>query len=1158
MERALEKTRQGSDILELISIRNQQRYTEFEVKLLTGRIQTRDVAERILKVVKDLAIRTSEEHRAVYVFPDNLRVNIVGISNIHKLCQTKSFKGIPVVVERKTRYFDSIDRSEGEIETKLDVGKDTLDVPDFFSRFTLRTEKPLKTDYAGDVDDARAHIRILHRQSFYLPGNELRVDFSMVKARVDKQSLREVLKNTASYELEIEYIPREEPRKSSEVRRSLYQVLEKLIGAYQESHHILPLSDLQRYSQEFRLSGNIFYNPVTLERGQSSKYRPFNILSGYTVTNKADGERCGIYVCRDRRVIRVTPAGIVTYTGLTALDDTHVEDFLDGEYIASKNLFCIFDVYKYKGRDTKVLPLFTTDEDIQKYPLSSRLGCGRLFVQDISKDFSAESGEIIRIETKMFLAGDGAAMEEAIQKILDTEFEYEIDGLIFTPRSSPVAPPTDVKGRRWIRVYKWKPPHQNSIDFLVRIEPTPGYDTQLKQVVRRGTLYVGRSPGEDFIYPCETLTGEYVPPKLPLDMSLSGTYVPSVFQPSAPRDTDAYIIKLRLNDRDIPVDEKGNKIEDNTIIECSYDVEKQLWNVMRTRYDKTYEYKVLGKAQYGNDIKTAESVWTSIHVPITEQMIRQVYTSPIDDTYEDDMYYRDDLDSRDRILRAVYSYHNRVKESQYQTYVIAGNTIMDLACGRAGDLYKWMNARASKVLGLDIAETNLTGPRQGACVRYLKEKASGKPFLPKVLFATADMTKRFEEQDSKYLRIVFFDEPATTPYLSQFKDIQDWDCVTCQFAIHYACESEDVFRAFVHNLKHCKSIFFGTCLDGKSVYTLLAGKDRHTFRERGKIFAEITKKYTDDGEWKEEFGQQIDVLLETIVKPTPEYLVPFEKITEILRESGFELIESKSFGDIYAAQSKYTFGRSEQDFSFLYKTFAFRRVGLPENKQEAPEISVEEEIKEAETKETETETETTETETETETKETETKETETEKPKPVRRKRIVKTPAPAEPLPEILYFFSKEPENLEFSNFYETTFKLDDVEYKSAEHAYQSIKAKTFGDEEMFAKILKAKSAQSAKSFGKKVKDYKEDIWSAKKEEVMKTILRAKFTQNLELRKKLIDTGDKILANADARDKFWGIGTSATTTIAKDPKKWKGENKLGKILMEVRGELRAE
>jgi ribA/ribD-fused uncharacterized protein len=170
----------------------------------------------------------------------------------------------------------------------------------------------------------------------------------------------------------------------------------------------------------------------------------------------------------------------------------------------------------------------------------------------------------------------------------------------------------------------------------------------------------------------------------------------------------------------------------------------------------------------------------------------------------------------------------------------------------------------------------------------------------------------------------------------------------------------------------------------------------------------------------------------------------------------------------------------------------------------------------------------------------------------------VKAKEPAAALPEILFFFSKEPENKEFSNFYETEFELDAVKYKSAEHAFEAVKAKTFGDEEIFQKILKAKSAQSAKSFGNKVKDFKEDTWKEKQDEVMKSVLRAKFTQNLELRKKLLDTEEKVLANADSRDKYWGIGTSANTAMAKDPKKWKGENKLGVMLMELRTAIKAE
>ena len=1129
MERALDETRQSAELAKFIELSNKDQRAEFEAKVLAGRIQTRDVAERIINAIKTIAPEVTEEQRLTVIYPDNIRVHVLGAKYIHHVCKTKSFASIPVEVERKTKYFET-----GE--------KDILDVPDFFCRFTLKSEKHLKKDWNGDVDDPKAQIRIIHRQSFAVPGNEFRIDMSMVKTKISaKDGIRDVLKNQPQYELEVEYTPRKKPRPPKEIMRSMYKILETLIGAYQETHHILPLSDLQRYATEFKASGNLFYNPVTLERRHIVADRPFNILKGYTVTNKADGERCGLFVTRDLKLLRVNPNGQVVFTGITARNEAHVNDFFDGEYLPKQNLFCIFDVYRYKGRDVKNLPLFTTDEDIKKNPESSRLGTATQFIRDIAGDFVKDSTSSLRIDTKLFLAGDGAAMEEAIQRILDTEFEYETDGLIFTPRSSAVAPHSDIKGKTWIRVYKWKPPHQNSIDFLVKFEETPVYDVNRKQLVKKGSLYVGRTPGVDILYPCETLTGEYVPPKLPqefLQLAESGSRVPSVFQPTTPRDPDAYIIKVPLNEKNVPIDGKGDKVEDNTIIECSFDVDTREWNVMRTRYDKTYRYRILGQAEYGNDINVADSIWTSIHVPITENMLKNVFTNPPDDTYEDDLYYRDDVDSRDRILKNVYGFHNRIKEEQYNSYVVPGNTLLELAVGRGGDMHKWRRSKPSKVLGLDISANNLSMPRQGACVRYLQEKKRSTEYLPKVLYAQGDMTKPFEEQESKYLQIVFGKEPATTPYLSEFRDIQDWDLVACQFALHYACESEEMFRTFVGNLKHCKSVFFGTCLDGKAVYSLLAGKDRHTFRSENKTFAEITKKYQDVGEWKEEFGQQIDVLLESIVKPTPEYLVPFERVKEIMKEAGFELIDSKMFGDIYSSQNRIILETTEQTFSFLYRTFAFKRVGEAK-KEEEPEPEVEEAEEKEEVEEEEQE-----------------KPKEEEKKVTIKRKRIVKEPLVA--LPEILFFFSKEPENKEFSNFYETNFKVDGIEYKSAEHAFEAIKAKTFGDEETFAKILKAKSAQSAKSFGNKVKEFKEEVWKEKQDEVMKSILRAKFTQNLDLRKKLLDTEEKVLANADSRDRYWGIGTSANTSVAKDPKKWKGENKLGKMLEALRTELKAE
>jgi ribA/ribD-fused uncharacterized protein len=521
-------------------------------------------------------------------------------------------------------------------------------------------------------------------------------------------------------------------------------------------------------------------------------------------------------------------------------------------------------------------------------------------------------------------------------------------------------------------------------------------------------------------------------------------------------------------------------------------------------------------------------------------MIRSVVSNPPDDTFDDDAYYKEES-GRDSVTVDLRGFHNRVKESQYMKYVMPGNSVFEMAVGRAGDLQKWIKSKASKVFGIDTAAATMFNlPKGGACVRYLKEKAKGTVNLPKVLFAEGDMTKLFEEQGSHYMNIMLGKDEATTPYLKEFANVQHWDVMACQFAIHYACKDEETFKTFIQNVSnHCKSVFFGTCMDGMSVYSLLAGKNRYILRSSGRTFAQIDKKYDDEGEWKDDFGQEIEVTLESTDKPITEFLVPFQKIVEMFEEAGFELLETKMFKDLYVGQSGISLDSSKQEFTSLHRTFAFKRVGEMGKKKE--EEIVEIEIPEIEEKEEE------------EKKEEEVKIVEKTEKKVTLKK---KDEEPKES--NIVFFFSKEPENKEFSSFYDTVFKLDDVEYKSAEHAFQAIKAKTFGDEEHFKKILKAKSAQSAKSFGKKVEKFEESVWNEKKEDVMRKILRAKFSQNAEIRKKLLDTGDKILAEANPRDTFWGIGTSASTAIAKNPSKWKGQNKLGKLLMELRDELKAE
>jgi hypothetical protein len=379
---------------------------------------------------------------------------------------------------------------------------------------------------------------------------------------------------------------------------------------------------------------------------------------------------------------------------------------------------------------------------------------------------------------------------------------------------------------------------------------------------------------------------------------------------------------------------------------------------MRTRYDKTFRYRALRKAEFGNSVSTAQNVWTNIHNPVTEHMIRTVHSEPIEDTFEDTLYYLDSLASKDRStsMGDVIKFHNEIKETLYAQNLTTGDTLLEFAVGRGNDLHKWRKQKLSKVVGIDLFESNLNAPGQGACVRYLKAKQDQKADpMPPVLFIPADMTQPLTEQDHRYLRILRGEESAPTPYLETFAGLTEFMGVACQFAIHYACENEETFRKFAGNVaRHCKRVFFGTCMDGQEVYSMLMNIPGYTFRSDKKTWGQIDKDYADGEGWTEDFGRAIKVKLESFERPVTEYLVPFQKVTEILKEFGLRLVSSDLFKDLYSKQSKVLLKDDHLKFSSVHRTFVFMRdekvaeekaAEVEEKKQEEVEEQKEEEKK---------------------------------------------------------------------------------------------------------------------------------------------------------------------------------------------------------------------
>jgi ribA/ribD-fused uncharacterized protein len=143
------------------------------------------------------------------------------------------------------------------------------------------------------------------------------------------------------------------------------------------------------------------------------------------------------------------------------------------------------------------------------------------------------------------------------------------------------------------------------------------------------------------------------------------------------------------------------------------------------------------------------------------------------------------------------------------------------------------------------------------------------------------------------------------------------------------------------------------------------------------------------------------------------------------------------------------------------------------------------------------------------------------------------------------------------SQWWPAPFTVDGLGYPSAEHFMMAGKALLFGDAETAARIREAPDPGAAKALGRQVRGFSEQRWAERRFDLVVTGNLAKFGQHADLREFLLGTDDRVLVEAAARDRIWGIGLTADDEQAKSPERWPGLNLLGFALMEVRHQLRA-
>lgn len=113
-------------------------------------------------------------------------------------------------------------------------------------------------------------------------------------------------------------------------------------------------------------------------------------------------------------------------------------------------------------------------------------------------------------------------------------------------------------------------------------------------------------------------------------------------------------------------------------------------------------------------------------------------------------------------------------------------------------------------------------------------------------------------------------------------------------------------------------------------------------------------------------------------------------------------------------------------------------------------------------------------------------------------------------------------------------------------------KARVFGDEVPRQEFLAASDHSVIKKLGRNLSNFDAEIYDEKCIDVIYNGNLHKFGQNKRLKEFLMFTGESTLVEASPYDKICGIGKSEDEKNVKTTHFWKGENRLGFILMEVR------
>ncbi|GJJ15084.1 hypothetical protein Clacol_009359 [Clathrus columnatus] len=215
--------------------------------------------------------------------------------------------------------------------------------------------------------------------------------------------------------------------------------------------------------------------------------------------------------------------------------------------------------------------------------------------------------------------------------------------------------------------------------------------------------------------------------------------------------------------------------------------------------------------------------------------------------------------------------------------------VLDMGCGKGGDLQKWQKARVREYVGLDIAAVSVEQ------ARFRWEQLRGKKFAAH--FAALDC----------------FVEPIASVIPSATL-IPPFDVVSMQFCMHYAFENETKARIMLDNVsKYLRKggVFLGTVPNGEWIMNRLSPLSPTSEPAFGNSVYRLTFEEHLKKRKYPTFGHRYTFFLKDAVENVPEYVVHWDHFTKLAEEYSLYSIYREEFHDIFQSE------REDKEFGAL-------------------------------------------------------------------------------------------------------------------------------------------------------------------------------------------------------------------------------------------------